>query len=99
MSIYASLLGIEQARAYAGSHILPSDTDPTTAEIGLALIPSHITRDGHDDQPEDSTPWPWLRVSICSEARTTDAVIDPNQARDLAQQLTEWADHATKETP
>lgn len=99
MSIYASIPGIDRhepcggARRYRGSHILPTADDPRSAEIGLALIPPHITRDGRDDQPEDGRPWPWLRVHlVCGDA---DAVlITPEQARHLAQQLTAWADSA-----
>lgn len=100
MSIYASLPGIEGARRYRGSHVVPSETDGATAEIGLALIPSHVTRNGRDDNPEDERPWPWLRIDIYGgnrgrqEAAVAAAVINPTQARDLARQLTEWADSA-----
>lgn len=103
MSIYASLPGIEGAREYVASHILPSEHDHATASIGLAFIPSHITRDGRDDQPEDGMPWPWARLDVAYpetdalEATYVAAVINPTQARDLARQLTEWADSA--ETP
>ena len=80
---------------YRGSHILPADTDPRGGEIGLALIPSHITRDGRDDQPEDGAPWPWLRLSLDGLPGDDPAiVINPAQARYLAGQLTVWADRA-----
>ncbi|MGH4001962.1 MAG: hypothetical protein ACRDTJ_31370 [Pseudonocardiaceae bacterium] len=94
MSIYASLPGIVDARRYAASHILPADSDERTTDIDLSLIPSHITREGRDDQPEDERPWPWLRVGVYSIDGWALAVINPAQARDLARQLTEWADTA-----
>lgn len=99
MSIYATIAGIEHHEPcgepwlYRGSHILPAEDDPRGGEIGLALIPSHITRDGRDDQPEEGRPHPWLRVSPDDEADGA-VLINPEQARYLAKQLTEWADHA-----
>lgn len=94
MSIYASLPGIEDARDYAGSNVLPSEDQRKAASVDLALIPSHITRDGRDDQPEDGAPWPWLRIDVFNgdDWEGATAVINPAQARDLARQLTEWAD-------
>ena len=94
MSIYASLEGIDNDSPagapwlYQGSHILPAETDPRGGEIGLALIPSHITREGRDDQPVDGTPWPWLRMNITNP---DGAVIDPAQARFLGDALIAWA--------
>ena len=61
MSIYASISGIDEDESvgapwvYQGSHILPAEDDPRGGSIGLALVPSHITRDGRDDQPADGT--------------------------------------------
>ena len=98
MSIYGSLPGLSADEPsgppwiYQGSHILPIEEDPRAGAIGLALVPSHITRDGRDDQPEDGRPWPWLRLSIDVPGDDPAAVINPAQARDLAQQLTDWAD-------
>ncbi|THA29223.1 hypothetical protein E6R18_25290 [Streptomyces sp. A1277] len=105
MSIYASLPGIDTdtpcgpPRAYQGSHILPAEDDPRTGSISLASIPSHITRDGRDDQPDDGTPWPWLRVAIDADAGDPAVVIDPAQARHLAGQLYAWANLADPTTP
>lgn len=101
MSIYATIPGIDGDApcgppwSYLGSHVLPADTDPRGGEVSLALIPSHITRNGRDDQPADGTPWPWLRVSIDpSRASSGDPVvlINPQQARHLRDQLTNWLD-------
>lgn len=105
MSIYASLYGIggeEDAGPgepwiYQGSHILPDEDDPRGGNVGLALIPSHITRDGRDDQPEDGTPWPWLRLSIYAGDDPA-VLLNPAQARYLAQQLSDWADSAQPPT-
>lgn len=49
---------------YQGSHHLPSEFDPRGGTVDLALIPSHITRDGRDDKPEDEAPWPYLRFGV-----------------------------------
>lgn len=98
MSIYASLPGIDADEPcglpwqYQGSHVLPAEGDPRGGSIGLAEIPSHITRDRRDDQPEDGTPWPWARLSIDAGDGHAAAVITPTQARHLAAQLTDWAD-------
>lgn len=81
---------------YLGSHILPSEDDPRGGSIGLALIPSHITRDSRDDQPEGGAPWPWLRVHIDTDTDDPCVIITPAQARRLAQQLNDWA-HSTEE--
>lgn len=99
MSIYATTTGIEHHEPvgapwiYQGSHVLPSEEDPRGGEIGLAYIPSHITRDGRDDQPEDGTPWPWLRVSVDTGGDPA-VLLNPAQARYLAEQLLGWADDA-----
>lgn len=100
MSIYASLPGIDEDApcgppwAYHGSHILPVEEDPRRGVVGLALIPSHITRDGRDDRPEDGVPWPWLRLSVDGCPDDPAVVLNPAQARHLAAQLTDWADTA-----
>ena len=109
MSIYASIEGIGdygdpehlgQPWAYQGSHIPPRGDGPRGGSIGLAIIPSHITADGRDDQPEDGTPWPWLRFGIYhDDGRLSDVLIDPAQARFLAAQLTTWADRVEGGTP
>lgn len=103
MSIYGSIEGIggdgdpEHLGApwqYDGSHILPAQDGPRHGVIGLAEIPSHITRDHRDDQPEDGTPWPWLRLSVDVDNGHAAAILDPAQARFLAEQLAVWADRA-----
>ncbi|MGS2588061.1 hypothetical protein [Streptomyces hebeiensis] len=105
MSIYASIEGIGdhgdpehlgKLWTYKGSHLTPGHDDPRDGSIGLAVIPSHITADGRDDQPADGTPWPWLRISLHVPVDVFGgdpcALIDPAQARFLAGQLTAWAD-------
>jgi hypothetical protein len=77
---------------YQGSHILPAEDGPRDGVIGLAEIPSHVTRDGRDDQPEDGTPWPWLRLHLAVDGDDPCALINPAQARHLAEQLAAWAD-------
>lgn len=102
MSIYGSIEGIGDLGdpehlgppwVYLGSHILPTEDDPRDGVIGLAEIPSHITRDGRDDQPEDGTPWPWLRMHLTTPGDPC-VLIDPAQARHLAEALHAWADQA-----
>lgn len=103
MSIYASIEGIGgdgdpedlgQPWIYQGSHVLPDEDDPRGGSIGLALIPSHITRDGRDDAPEAGQPWPWLRLSLDMLPDPSDptVLISPAQARHIGATLTAWAD-------
>lgn len=110
MSIYATIPGLgnpaegddpeagELVR-YRGSHILPDEDDPRGGAISLAYIPSHITRDGRDDQPEDGVPWPWLRLHIDVSGDDPCTLLTPAQARYLAGLLTEWADSTGRNTP
>jgi hypothetical protein len=37
---------------YQGSHRLPAETDPKGGYLDLAVIPDHITRDGHPEGQE-----------------------------------------------
>ena len=103
MSIYASLEGIggdgdpEPLGApwiYRGSHLTPAEDDPRGGSIGLALIPSHITADARDDSPADGPPWPWLRLHLTPVGDDPCVLINPAQARHLAEQLAGWADQA-----
>jgi hypothetical protein len=109
MSIYATIPGLGNLDdgddpvvgapwVYQGSHILPDEDHPRGGRLGLALIPSHITRDGRDNQPEGGRPWPWLRLDIAPDPATGDRdpalLFNPAQARHLAGLLTAWADHA-----
>lgn len=72
---------------YRGSHILPAESDQRGGYVGLAEIPSHITRDGRDDGPEDGvTPWPYVRVSVGTE----DAVLDEAGALAMYHALGNW---------
>jgi len=76
---------------YQGSHLLPRDNDKRGGSVDLALIPSHITRDGRDDKAEDEAPWPWLRLGV-SDGIGSDAtvVITSRQAKRLRDSLTDW---------
>jgi hypothetical protein len=101
VSIYASIEGIgdhggpEHLGApwvYQGSHIPPREDGPRAGTVGLAVIPSHITADGRDDQPSDGPPWPFLRLHLDVPGDDPAALLDLAQARFLAAQLTAWAD-------
>ncbi|MDX3558808.1 hypothetical protein PV729_45380 [Streptomyces europaeiscabiei] len=103
MSIYGSLEGIGdhgdpehlgQPWTYQGSHIPPREDGPRAGSLGLAVIPSHITADGRDDQPCDGPPWPWLRLHLDVPGDDPCVLLDPAQARFLAEQLRTWADRA-----
>ncbi|MFF2411783.1 hypothetical protein [Streptomyces sp. NPDC058092] len=104
MSIYASIGGVDDDQpcgppwVYQGSHIPPHQDGPRGGSVSLAVIPSHITADGRDDQPEDGRPWPWLRLSVddCATGAGADALLNPVLARHLADQLTTWADRAAE---
>jgi hypothetical protein len=100
VSIYASIPGlgdygddetIGPPWVYQGSHILPAENDQRGGSIGLALIPSHITRDGRDDAPEDGTPWPWLRLSLDPIGDDPTVLLSPAQALHLSKELASWA--------
>lgn len=90
MSVWATIFDLEDdpPYRYEGSHVLPHEDDPRdkSCPVQLAAVPSHITRDGRDDQPEDGTPWPWLRMSLGRE----DAVLDRGQAAALHASLGAW---------
>jgi hypothetical protein len=88
VSIYASLPGLNA-----------DEEDTRAGSVGLALIPGHITRDGRDDQPDDSRPWPWLRLSVDTQPDDPAVILNPAQARHLAEQLTAWADQAEGAQP
>lgn len=91
MSVWATIFDLEDdpPYVYRGSHILPHEDDERVdadLAVQLAQIPSHITRDGRDDQPEDGTPWPWLRLSLGME----DAVLDRGQVAKFYASLGAW---------
>lgn len=90
MSIYGTIFDLEDDPAYRynGSHVLPHPDSPRdlTGIVQLAEIPSHITRDGREDQPEDGAPWPWLRLSVGHE----DVVLHARQVRAMHQVLGAW---------
>lgn len=99
MSIYASIEGIGDVGdpdhlgapwLYQGSHIPPREDGPRDGAVGLAVIPSHITADGRDDQPADGPPWPWLRLHLDVPGDDPCTLLDVAQARFLRDQLTEW---------
>jgi hypothetical protein len=107
VSIYATIPGLGKPDegddpaagiplVYQGSHILPSEDDRRGGHIGLAQIPSHITRDGRDDTPTDGRPWPWLRLHLVDwpEDEAPCLLLNPTQARHLAHLLTDWANDA-----
>lgn len=77
---------------YLGSGHVPSTDDPHGGSINLALIASHITRDGRDNGNEYGPPLPWLRLDVTADDETV--VITPGQARLLAKRLNYWADEA-----
>lgn len=91
MSIYGTILDLEDGEygppyAYQGSHILPAEEDLQDGTVQLAAIPSHITRDGRDDRPEDGAPWPWLRLSV----NASDAVLHARQVRKVWESMGAW---------
>lgn len=71
---------------YQGSHILPSDSDSRGGWVDIALIPSHITRDGRDDKAEDESPWPYLRFGVNGER----VVLTRAHVEQIAKTLTRW---------
>lgn len=94
MSVWATVFDLEDdpPYAYQRSHVLPHEDDLRDGSVQLAEVPSHITRDGRDDQPEDGTPWPWLRLSV-NEA---DAVLNPQQVRKVWEAMGAWLDEVSQ---
>lgn len=88
MSVYGTIFDLEDdpPYEYRGSHILPAEDDARGGCVQLAEIPSHITRNGRDDQPEDGAPWPWLRLSV----NQADAVLSRGQVREMHEVLGAW---------
>lgn len=110
MSIYASIEGIGdhgdpehlgQPWTYQGSHIPPREDGPRAGSIGLAVIPSHITADGRDDQPEDGPPWPWLRLHLDVVGDDPCVLLDRAQVQHLMQQCANFlmATDTSQSTP
>lgn len=88
MSVWGTIFDLEDnpPYAYQGSHVLPSEADARDGVVQLAEIPSHITRDGRDDQPADGALWPWLRLSVNQE----DAVLDRAQVQGMWESMGAW---------
>lgn len=90
MSIWGTIFDLDDnpVYRYEGSHVLPHEDDARDpgCVVQLAEVPSHVTRDGRDDQPEDGAPWPWLRLSVGRE----DAVLDRGQVAELHASLGVW---------
>jgi len=99
VSIYGTIFDLEDnpPYAYTGSHVLPQETDGRDASctVQLAEIPSHITRDGRDDQPEDGAPWPWLRYSLGQE----DVVLDRAQVQGMWEVMGAWLEQTKPSVP
>jgi hypothetical protein len=110
VSIYASIEGIGdhgdpehlgQPWTYQGSHIPPREDGPRAGSIGLAVVPSHITADGRDDQPEDGPPWPWLRLHLDVVGDDPCVLLDRAQVQHLMQQCANFlmATDTSQSTP
>lgn len=88
MSVWGTILDLEDDAPYAyqGSHILPSEDDPRDGVVQLAEVPSHITRAGRGDQPEEGAPWPWMRMSLNSQ----DVILHARQVREVYESMGAW---------
>lgn len=99
MSVWGTIFDLEDnpPYRYEGSHVLPHANDPRDpgCTVQLAEVPSHITRDGRDDQPEDGAPWPWLRASLGQE----DAVLDRGQVQSLWEVMGAWLEQTKRPPP
>lgn len=104
MSIYGSLPApdddpradgtVAAPLVYQGSHILPDErTDPRGGYVDIALIPSHITRDGRDERPEDGPPWPYLRFGVNGAT----VVLTRDQVEQIVMTLTWWLHAVSRE--
>lgn len=97
MSIWGTIFDLEDdpPYAYLGSHVLPAEGDRRDGVVQFAEVPSHITRDGRDDQPEDGAPWPWLRVSV----NQADAVLSVAQVRAAWESMGAWLEQVDPDGP
>lgn len=97
MSIWGTVFSLEgnPPYAYQESHILPAEDSPRDGVVQLAEVPSHITRDGRDDRPEDGVPWPWLRLSVDQ----ADVVLDREQVREMWESMGAWLEQVQPEGP
>lgn len=97
MSVWGTIFSLETdlPYKYLGSHVLPSEDDVRDGDVQFAEIPSHITRDGRDDQPEDGIPWPWLRVSV----NEGDAVLNVAQVRAAWESMGAWLEQVDPDGP
>ena len=95
VSVWGTICSLEEdpPYVYQRSHILPSEDDPRGGDVQLAEVPSHITRDGRDDQPEDGRPWPYLRMSL----NTEDAVLHARQVRQVWESMGAWLEQVGEE--
>lgn len=98
MSVWGTILDLDDSEhgppyVYQGSHVLPSEDDVRDGVVQLAEVPSHITRDGRDDRPEDGVPWPWMRLSVGRE----DAVLHARQVRAVYESMGAWLAQAEGE--
>jgi hypothetical protein len=74
---------------YQGSHVLPAESDERGGWVDIALIPSHITRDGRDDQPEDEAPWPYLRLGVNEQT----VILTRRNVQEIHESLSWWLSH------
>ena len=74
---------------YQGSHVLPSNRDKRDGDFGIAAIPSHITRNGRDDKPENGKWYPWLRVHL-SDGHEDAVILTKKQVEKLRDALIDW---------
>ena len=58
------------------------------ATVPWGTIPSHITPDGRDDQPEDEAPWPFLRFGVNEET----VILTRRNVEQVAKTLNWWLD-------
>lgn len=71
---------------YQGSHVLPSSDDVRGGDVDIALIPSHITRDGRDNRSEDEGPWPYLRFGVNEGT----VILERHHVEQIRNELDEW---------
>jgi hypothetical protein len=97
MSVWGTIFSLEEdlPYQYLGSHILPAEGDVRDGDVQFAEIPSHITRDGRDDQPEDGVPWSWLRMSV----NEGDAVLNVEQVRAAWESMGAWLEQVGPDGP
>lgn len=75
---------------YHHSGRFPDEADRAEAAVDLAMIPSHISKDGKDENLEDGPPHPYLRFGVHDDGGGATVILTEAQVRKVHDQLSWW---------